>query len=696
MTSCHDASGGLADARTGLAADPSAPSVVLVGNPNVGKSTLFNALTGARQQVTNAPGTTVEVQLGTWRGLVGTASGAGADEPAAVRVLDLPGTYSLLARSPDERVTAETVAGRGALGVPDLAVVLVEAGALSRSLYLLAQVAGAGQALVVALTMTDVAATRGVHVDPEQLATLLGVPVVPIDPRTGTGLDRLTRVVSDALTAGVPPVLLPDAAPACACNGDAACEPGCACDGPVDVDLDLDAELASADRLFTWVDGVQRALAGREVTGASGAVPGVPSPARPAPVRTWSDRVDRVLLDPWFGVPVFLAVMWALFQLATAAAAPLMAAVSSLVGGPVAESVRNLLPGPAWVEGFVVDGVLAGVGTVLSFAPLMGIMFLAIAVLEDSGYLARAAFVADRAMRAIGLDGRAMLPLVVGFGCNLPALAATRTLPNARQRLLTGLLVPYTSCAARLTVYILLASVFFPAHAGTAIFLMYVASITLVVAGGLVLRATAFRDLRREPFVLALPAYQRPRVRALLLSAWVRVRMFVTDAGKIIVITLAVVWVLMAVPVTGGHQIADVPVADSLYGRAALAISPVFAPAGFDDWHASAALLTGFVAKEVVVGSFAQSYAVDAPTDAAVAGDLGSRLRTTFESSSGGHAGAAAAAFMVFVLAYTPCLATVAEQRRLFGSSWTLSALGVQLAIAWTAAVVVFQLGRLM
>jgi ferrous iron transport protein B len=689
VTSCHDTSGGLTDARTGLAADPSAPSVVLVGNPNVGKSTLFNALTGARQQVTNAPGTTVEVQLGTWRSLTGTAAGgAASDEPAAVRVLDLPGTYSLLARSPDERVTAETVAGRGALGVPDLAVVLVEAGALARSLYLLAQVAGAGQALVVALTMTDVAATRGVHVDPERLSTLLGVPVVPIDPRTGTGLDRLTRVVEEALTSGVPRVLLPDAAPGCACHGDMACGTRCSCGPP----LELDAELASADRLFTWVDGIQQALAG----GPSGALVGAPTPARPRPVRTWSDRVDRVLLDPWLGVPVFLAVMWALFQLATAVSAPLMEAMSSVVVGPVADGVRSLLPGPAWVEGFVVDGVLAGVGTVLSFAPLMGIMFLAIAVLEDSGYLARAAFVADRAMRAIGLDGRAMLPLVVGFGCNLPALAATRTLPNARQRLLTGLLVPYTSCAARLTVYILLASVFFPAHAGTAIFLMYVASIALVVLGGLALRATAFRDLRREPFVLALPAYQRPHVRALVLSAWVRVRMFVTDAGRIIVITLAVVWVLTAVPVTGGHQIADVPVADSLYGRAALAISPVFAPAGFDDWHASAALLTGFVAKEVVVGSFAQSYAVDEPTDAAVAGDLGSRLRATFESSSGGHAGAAAAAFMVFVLAYTPCLATVAEQRRLFGSRWTLSALGVQLVIAWTAAVVVFQLGRLM
>ena len=410
-------------------------------------------------------------------------------------------------------------------------------------------------------------------------------------------------------------------------------------------------------------------------------------------MHTWSDRVDRVLLDPWFGVPVFFAAMWVLFQLATAVAAPVMGAVSGFVDGPLADLVRAVLPGPAWLEGFVVDGLLAGVGTVLSFAPLMGIMFVAIAVLEDSGSLARAAFVADRAMRAIGLDGRAMLPLVVGFGCNLPALAATRTLPNARQRLLTGLLVPYTSCTARLTVYILLASVFFPADAGTAIFLMYAASVLLVIVGGLVLRATAFRDVTREPFVLALPAYQRPRVRALVTSAWVRVRAFVVKAGRIIVATLAVVWVLTAVPVTGDHALADVPVGDSAYGWTAGAIAPVFAPAGFDDWHATAALVTGFVAKEVVVGSFAQSYAVDEPEDPAASGDLGSRLRATFEESSGGHAGAAAAAFMVFVLAYTPCLATVAEQRRLFGARWTLGAVGVQLAIAWLAAVLVFQVG---
>ncbi|MGN8247180.1 ferrous iron transport protein B [Cellulomonas soli] len=646
--SCHDAGPGAGPLA--LAPRVGEPTVALVGNPNVGKSTLFNALTGAHQQVVNAPGTTVEMQTGTWRDVGG----------ARAQLVDLPGTYSLLARTPDEQVTADAVAGRAAGGAPDLVLAVVEAAGLARSLYLLGQVALTGRSVVVALTMSDVAASRGVPVDPERLAVVLGVPVVTVDPRTGAGRAALAAAVADALDH---PTHV---------QGLTVTEPdGRRPDGAED--------LADADQVFGWVAQVQASL---------------DRPAVATPVRTWSDRVDSVLLHPWVGVPVFAAVMWGLFQLATAVAAPLMDAVDTLVNGWIGDGLRAVLPssgGFAWVEGLLVDGVLAGVGTVLSFAPLMGLMFVAIAVLEDSGYLARAAFVADRAMRLLGLDGRAVLPLVVGFGCNLPALAATRTLPHARQRLLTGLIVPYTSCAARLTVYILLATVFFPANPGTAIFLMYVASVVLVVVGGLLLRRTAFRDVRTEPFVLALPAYQRPRVRALLLSAWVRVRAFVLKAGRIIVVTLTAVWVLMAVPVTGSHPVGDVPVEDSLYGSAAQAIAPVFTPAGFGSWQASAALATGFVAKEVVVGSFAQSFAVAEPEDPSQPGDLGTQMRATFERTSGGHPAAAAAAFMVFVLAYSPCLATIAEQRRLFGVRWTLRAVGVSLGVAWLAAVLVFQ-----
>jgi ferrous iron transport protein B len=413
--------------------------------------------------------------------------------------------------------------------------------------------------------------------------------------------------------------------------------------------------------------------------------------------RTYSDRVDTVLLNPWAGIPVFLGVVWLLFELTTKFAAPLQALISHLVNGPLASAVTSVLGlvglGDSWVRGLLVDGLLVGVGTVLTFLPVMAVMFAALGVLEDSGYLARAAFVADRAMRSLGLDGRALLPLIVGFGCNLPALAATRTLPRARQRLLTGLLIPLTSCSARLTVYVLLAGAFFPAHAGTVIFAMYLVSVMLVLGAGLVLRRSAFRDVRAEPLILVLPAYQRPHLRTLGMSVRMRLGAFVAGAGKIIVVTMLVIWVLMAFPATGQHAVGQVPVADSLYGRAASGIAPVLAPAGFGNDHAAAALITGFVAKEVVVGSFAQSYAVAKPADAARAGGLGEQLRVSFDESSGGHGGAAALAFMVFVLAYTPCVATLAEQRRMFGWRPTASAVLAQLAGAWVLAVLVFQVG---
>lgn len=625
------------------------PTIVLVGNPNAGKSTLFNVLTGARQRVMNAPGTTVDLHAGTWRDL-------------DLSLIDLPGTYSLDARSPDERVTAEAVAGTGALTRPRLAVVLIDATALSRSLYLLGQVADAGVGVVVALTMRDVAATRAIAIDPAALAARLGVPVIPVNPRTGEGTEQLTTAVRTAV-ADPPRVRLTTGGPECAGGPRCAGSPG---------------ETTSAEGLFDWVEDLVADLA--------------PTPV--APVRTISDRIDRVLLDPWLGIAVFLAVMWTVFQVATSVATPLIDAVDGLINGTLAEWVHGWLPGPEWVGGFVVDGVLTGIGTVLSFVPLIALVFAAIAILEDSGYLARAAFVADRAMRAIGLDGRAMVPLVIGFGCNVPAIAATRTLPNARSRLLTGLLIPFTSCPARLTVYILLAGAFFPERAGTVIFAMYAASIALVVLGGLALRKTLFRDLVREPLVIALPAYQRPRLRALGLATWTRVRAFVTKAGVIIVATLAVVWVAMAIPMSGEHRVGQVPVAQSLYGQTAEAIAPVFEPAGFGDWHLTAALATGFVAKEVVVGSLAQSYAVEEPADPGMAGELGERIQATLERTSGGHPGAAALAFMVFVLAYTPCLATVAEQRRAFGIRWTLGGVAIQLTTAWLLAVAIFQIGR--
>ena len=320
-------------------------------------------------------------------------------------------------------------------------------------------------------------------------------------------------------------------------------------------------------------------------------------------------------------------------------------------------------------------------------------MFLLLALLEDSGYMARAAVVTDRMMSRLGLPGRAFLPIVVGFGCNVPAVSATRILPNARHRVLTALLVPFTSCSARLTVYVLLATTFFPAHAGTVVFAMYVVSILLVVLVGLGLRATLWRAVGADPLVIDLPPYQRPTLRLSLSVTWLRLQGFLRTASGIIVATVVIVWLLQSIPV-GPGSFGAVPVSDSLYAELSRVVSPLLAPAGFGQWEAVSALLVGFVAKEAVISSWAQTYALAEPASSHDPGALGVQLHQTFAVASGGHTGAAVAAFMVFLLAYTPCVATLAAQRRELGTRWTVFGVGLQLVVAWTLAVLVFQVGR--
>jgi len=325
----------------------------------------------------------------------------------------------------------------------------------------------------------------------------------------------------------------------------------------------------------------------------------------------------------------------------------------------------------------------------------MAIMFVLLALLEDSGYMARAAVVTDRLMRSIGLPGRAFLPLVVGFGCNVPAISATRVLPNVRQRILTSLLIPFTSCSARLTVYVLVATTFFGRWAGTVVFAMYLVSIVFVVGVGFLLRKTLWRTMGAEPLVLDLPPYQRPTVRLTASVTWLRLKGFLRTASGIIVATVCAVWLLQAIPTTVDGSFGNVPVENSVYGVTAQAISPVFAPAGFDQWQTTSALVVGFVAKEAVISSWAQTYAVDEPTDGTNPGTLGEHIVADFTSSSGGHPLPAVMAFLVFLLAYTPCVATLAAQKREIGLRWTLFGIGMQLVVAWVSAVAVFQVGRL-
>lgn len=659
----------------GIGNDEMTRRVVFVGNPNVGKSSMFNALLGARTRTMNAPGTTVSITCGQYHYEKPKTAGNAQNW----QFVDTPGTYSLAPMSPDEQVAVDALIGMSGMPVPDLAVVVLDATALSRSLYLLSMVVELGLPTVVALTMNDLAVRNGCGVDAERLSHLLdGMPVVAIDGRTGDG----GKALADAIAASFEGTPVPHgltALPTATADADMKTADG----------LSVWAE-SRADARLDWTAGILRGLDMHAVDHV-----------------TLSDRIDRVLLHPVIGVLVFLAVLFVVFQATTTLASPMQDWIDVTFRGWCADGLDLLLGlfGPSvsggWLRSLLVDGLLDGVVTVLTFIPVMGIMFLLLSILEDSGYMARAAFVMDRAMRALGLDGRAFLPIIVGFGCNLPALAATRTLSDSRQRVLTGMLVPFAACSARLSVFLVLAHAFFPKYAGLVVFLMYVASVMVILLVGVLLRHTMFRGLEPEPLMLALPAYQCPRALQLARSVLLRLWGFIRGASVIIISMITALWLLQGIPVTanaGGFAHVD-DVHDSAYGVLADAVAPVFAPAGFDDWHASAALITGFVAKEVVVGSMSQSYHADEPDDAASQqageGTLGQKLRASFDQSSHGHGKAAAIAFLLFTLAYTPCLATVAEMRRQFGTKVAARSVLLSLAVAYVIAIIAFQTLRL-
>lgn len=649
--------------------------VVFVGNPNVGKSSMFNALLGARTRTMNAPGTTVSITCGQYHYEKPKTAGNAQNW----QFVDTPGTYSLAPMSPDEQVAVDALIGMSGMPVPDLAVVVLDATALSRSLYLLSMVVELGLPTVVALTMNDLAVRNGCGVDAERLSHLLdGMPVVAIDGRTGDGGKALADAIATSFE-GTPVPHGLTALPTATADADMKTANG----------LSVWAE-SRADARLDWTAGILRGLDMHAVDHV-----------------TLSDRIDRVLLHPVIGVLVFLAVLFVVFQATTTLASPMQDWIDVTFRGWCTDGLDLLLGlfGPSvsggWLRSLLVDGLLDGVVTVLTFIPVMGIMFLLLSILEDSGYMARAAFVMDRAMRALGLDGRAFLPIIVGFGCNLPALAATRTLSDSRQRVLTGMLVPFAACSARLSVFLVLAHAFFPKYAGLVVFLMYVASVMVILLVGVLLRHTMFRGLEPEPLMLALPAYQCPRALQLARSVLLRLWGFIRGASVIIISMITALWLLQGIPVTanaGGFAHVD-DVHDSAYGVLADAVAPVFAPAGFDDWHASAALITGFVAKEVVVGSMSQSYHADEPDDAASQqageGTLGQKLRASFDQSSHGHGKAAAIAFLLFTLAYTPCLATVAEMRRQFGTKVAARSVLLSLAVAYVIAIIAFQTLRL-
>jgi ferrous iron transport protein B len=593
-------------------------TICLVGNPNCGKTTLFNALTGARQQVGNWPGVTVERKSGFYQG------------GGEVAVVDLPGVYSLAVTSVssvDERIAREFVLS----GEAELLVNIVDASNLERNLYLTTQLLEMRVPLLVALNMVDVARDRRIRIDVALLAARLGCPVVPIVASRGDGVQHLRAEIDRAmgerrvpkvdlgysaeiehalaeltpLLEGVavsPPAdmqwlaikLLEGDEGARAMVPESVREAAGRIARQVGDHVDEDCDILIADSRYGFANALIREAVQRE---------GVVR-------RTVSDRIDRVVLHRLAGIPIFLAVMYLLFLFTINFGSAFIDFFDQFAGALLVDGTAHVLGGlgsPPWLTALLADGVGGGVQTVATFIPIIACLYLFLSFLEDSGYMARAAFVMDRLMRSVGLPGKSFIPLIVGFGCNVPAIMATRTLENRRDRILTVMMAPFMSCGARLPVYALFAAAMFPTGGQNIVFALYLIGIGFAVMTGLVLKKTLLKG-ETAPFVMELPPYHLPTLRGILLRTWERLREFMYRAGRIIV---AVVVVLSFFNSWGTHgSFGNQDTDRSVLAAAGKSLTPTLAPMGIseDNWPATVGMLTGILAKETVVGTLNALY----------------------------------------------------------------------------------------
>ena len=712
-------------------------TVALVGNPNAGKSTLFNALSGLRQRVGNYPGVTVEMKRGSF-----TANGLD------VHLIDLPGTYSLAARSPDEMVAVDLLLGRRPEEPrPDVVLSIVDASNLDRHLYLTTQLLDLGEPVVLAVNMIDAAEAQGIKVDCARLSGELGIPVVPIQANRGIGLDALTKAILAAAESGAIPR-----------------EPTF----PVEFEKEvttLQEELGDdvpgflTRRLLLDVGGYTEqwlvgkhgemlrqhlAAARQRLTAAGCGVPAVEARTRYGWIRpiiaaavakpkhrpvTWTDRIDKVLTHRVWGTVVFLAIMFLVFEAIFFWAKPLMEQIDG-VRESAAKGVGGLMaPGP--LRGLLVDGVIKGVGSVVVFLPQILILFAFIAVLEDCGYMARAAFLMDRLMSRCGLSGKSFIPLLSSVACAVPGILATRVIENRRDRFTTILVAPLMSCSARLPVYVLLIGAFlrdgYPGWLpGVVLFALYMLGFTIAPLIALLLKRTLLKGAT-PVFVMELPAYKRPTVRGVVRRTGDAGWAFLRRAGTIILAAMILVWALLYFPYTDADGVpyeqriaaaeenAEAAPGEverlngewkrrSILGRVGLALEPAFEPLGWD-WKIGMAAIASFPAREVIVGTLGMIYDVG-DVDAKAVGDDADEKATGLKEAvrrewsrdpvRGKYGVAVALSVMVFFALCMQCASTLAVIRRETRSwAWPAFTFAYMTALAYVGALVTFQLGRL-
>ncbi len=719
--------------------------IALIGNPNSGKTSLFNALTGSRQRTGNWPGVTVERKEGEYR--------HGNDR---FHLVDLPGTYSLDPEdsAADERIARDYIVSRQA----DVVVNIVDASHLERALYLTLQLAETGTSQVLALNMMDLAANRGIEIDYRTLERILAIPVVPIVARRGEGLDALKLAIArqakeqnapNSAVVAYPPQLesaIAELSPEIrkvsklpprwlALHMLAGHPP------PEPVPPALSEKAAHLRRRLEETPGVEvdLVIADARYRQAHCIAEQVVAHAG-TPSRTWSDRIDALVLSRWLGLPVFFLAMYLMFTFAINFGGALVDFFDQAAGAIFVDGLKYLLAAwgaPSWLQVLLADGIGGGIQVVATFIPIIGFLYLFLTLLEDSGYMARAAFVMDRFMHRMGLPGKAFIPLIVGFGCNVPAIMAARTLERERERILTVMMAPFMSCGARLAVYALFAAAFFPQGGQNIVFILYLVGIAAAMGTAFLLKTTLLPG-EPEALLLELPVYQAPGWRNLLLHTWLRLKGFVTDAGKYIVAMVMVVNILSAWGTDG--RFGDVPPRDSMLAATARQLTPALHPMGIDteNWPATVGILAGVLAKEVVVGTLDALYsrldqdpaspntekfnliqrlkaalatipanlrdtitALEDPLGLRILASAGDPERaaeeqavhtTTFGAMvQHFHGRHGAFAYLLFVLLYTPCVAATATIRRETGTRWMAFALIWTTSLAFAAATFYYQ-----
>ena len=659
----------------------------LAGNQNCGKTTLFNALTGANQHVGNFPGVTVDQKVGTIRG-------------TAHQVVDLPGIYSIRPYTQEEIVTRDFILKSN----PDAILNIVDATNIERNLYLTLQLLTLRVPTVIALNMMDELTGNGGSIDAQKLSDALGVPVVPISAAKNEGISELVDILLNTAENRVLPKVqdfCPDGPvhrcihAVCHIIEDHAQRARLSrrfaatklIEGEQDFyellqlnqnekeliehsiiemesDTGLDRNAALADMRYNFIEGVCDTC----VTKAS-----------ESREHRRSVKIDRVLTNRYLALPLFAAIMGLVFYLTfNVIGAFLSDVMAYAVDGLTMLADRGLTSygiNPV-VHSLIIDGIFAGVGSVLSFLPIIVTLFFFLSILEDSGYMARVAFVMDKLLRKIGLSGRSFVPMLIGFGCSVPAIMATRTLSSNRDRKMTILLTPFMSCSAKIPIYTLFASAFFPGRELPVMIALYFGGMVVGILMALLLKSTLFRG-NPVPFVMELPNYRFPSAKSVLLLMWEKAEDFLTRAFTVIFMATVIIWFLQTFDLKL-NVVADST--DSILARLGQLVSPVFAPLGFGDWRMVTALVSGFTAKEAVVSTFGVILGVSTE-------QLQQALHMLFDARS-------AASFLTFCLLYTPCVAAVATIKRELGSrAKTVAVVIAQCAVAWLAAFLVYQIG---